>query len=262
MESPFASENGLIDELDLQLQVEFQEGATAWANRFAEEEASRPNQLLPKTMLFERFLMELQDDFAKRRKQQENGAFTIVESLRELAQEHPEFFTQEVGEGIAKIGMLSEIVVQNKEEFSGHLSEGGTLQEFAHVDDATMNVFFQAAKRLEKQQRFNDAADAFGFLTGLNPQRYMFWLALGNAEYLSKRYEEALGAYVRACMANPRDPMCHIASSRCYVAIGEILNAINALELALFVMDERPEYGDWRTRVEKEKKRLEQLQHH
>ncbi len=241
------------------LDKSFQEASTGLAVIMAEEEALKPNQIVSKEALQARYQKELQDEFTDYRKRLENGAAKLIGSLTELAKENPELFSQDVLDEIESIIALSEEMETDEGKLGEELANGTSLQELAHISDATIDKLYQGARRLYTLNNFTDAADAFKFLTSLNAKNSAFWLGLGNSEYSSGRYKEALYAFTYASQTNPTDPNCHVMSCRCYEALGEIENALNALDLVLFAIANQPEYADWTPWITSEKKRLNTL---
>lgn len=239
----------------------FQEAAADLASIIAEDEALVPNQQFSKKALQERYQKQIEEEFAGYRKRLDNGAAKLIQSMIELSKDDPEILSQEVLDGINRIIGLSDIIAKDEEGFANQIFSGVSLQELAHVSNATINKLYQGARRLFDQKLFDDAADAFVFLTSLNSKQYLFWFALGNCEYCLKRYKEALDAYAFACEINPNDPTCFMISSRCYAELSEIDNAIKALDAALSIIDKSHEFDSWKGKLENEKKRLEQIKH-
>src|SRR5690349_3265586 len=131
------------DKIDL----EFQEEARLVANKKAEDEMYRPNQLLPKNVLVQRYQKELEEGFRANRKEMQHGAQVLASSLEELKKEAGDF-SEEVAAGIKRIARLSETIAEDEGKFVEHVSQGGTLQELAQVDDLTMDTLYLGAKRL------------------------------------------------------------------------------------------------------------------
>lgn len=175
------------------------------AQLFAEEEVHKPQQMLSQGALEERYQKEIEGEMVIFSKKVEHGLTRIVEALQEQ-------------------GLLTEDVIHAIKNIGDKPS------------DAIAETLYQGAKWLFEQRLFDDAADAFVFLTSLKPDVYAFWLGLGNSEYGRKHFKEALWAYERAGDVQPTDPICHIISSRCYQELGEQQNAINALDKALQVI--------------------------
>lgn len=227
------------------------------ATKVAEELLVHPNSLLPPQALLARYQQNMLDEMSTYKKRQKKGASFLSQSLSELAVEQPELFTQEVIDGIARISSLSDRIAVEEKQFNEHVLSGGTIQEFAGVDDTTINCLYQGAKRLYEQDFLESAADAFLFLTGLNPDMDVFWLGLGNAEFYRKNYPQAVTAYSKAIEINPFNPSSHMALSECYETMGEKDKALNTVVLALTTIQDNPEYDDFRQGLEEEKLRLE-----
>ncbi len=243
-----------LDDID----KEYQELAAVLAYaRATEELIIRPNSLLSKKALFERYQNELQQEFATYRRRQTNGAIKLAQSLSELVQENPELFSEEVFEEISHIADLSDRIASDTQGYAEHIAQGKSLQEFAAVSDATIDKLYQAAKRIYEQQLFDDAADAFYFLVGLNAEISAFWLGLANAKLHQKSYKEALAAYDSVTQAPSYDPSVHISMSQCYKALGEYDNSINTLDIGIAFAEQNQEYAHCKSSLEDEKLRLE-----
>lgn len=179
-----------------------------------------------------------------------------MSALIDLSEKDVSFFSREVADDLIRFVGIAKVISGNREDFLRQVAEEKTLQQIAHVSDETLEKMYQAAKWIYNDKQFKQAAEAFGFLTILNPTRYAFWLGLGNAEFFNKQYEAALLAYAFCCEVNPEDPTCHLFSCRCYEQINEMDNAVNALDLALFVIADKPDHADLKVKIEAEKKRL------
>lgn len=237
------------------LELEFQAAALELAQKKAEDELMRPNQLLSKNMLIERFQKELEEAFLAKRKEQNHGATLLAASLEEIKKENPELFSDAVNEQISRLASLSEFIEKNEETFTKQLEEGGTLQDLVQVDQATMDILYLAARRLIDLKLFDDAADAFRFLIGLNPKKYVYWLGLAETEYRRKHFKEALEAFLLISEANPQDPTPLLAACRCCKETGQ-------LDLALQLLDRaeaaKPELRDT---IKQERAHLMQIAH-
>lgn len=232
------------------LDQQYEAVALELAQKKAEEEAFRPNQLLSKEALTRRFQQELQDGFTAYRQQQTKGVVALVRAIGELRLE----ITEEIAAGLQRLaGLWAQIAENDSQDLS--------LQEIANVDDAVMDILYQGAKRLYDQENFADAAAAFRFLTGLNPKKYLFWQGLAHAEFHQKRYKEALEAFSLLLAADPRDPIAHIATSSCHEELGNILQAVDAINEALVAIEGLSEYAHLKGAIEQTKARLVQKQH-
>ncbi len=251
-------EGPITPDSDDTLEAEYLEACTQLlATKVADELLAHPNSILPEKALLERYQQEMKDEFAAYGQRQKNGAQRLSDSLEELSKENPEIFTDEVLDAIDRIATLHEKVAQDKKAFSEHISNGGTIQEFANVDNTTMDCLYQGARRLYDLKQLEAAADAFLFLTGLNPDTHVFWLGLANSEFDRKNYKEALSNYEKVLEKNPFDPSYHLALCQCYELLGQKDKAINTIHLALETLKDQPEFEDWKQELEAELIRLQ-----
>jgi len=123
--------------------------------------------------------------------------------------------------------------LKDPEVLRGHLSEGKTFQELLGYTNGTMEKFYSGAHLLYEQGMYQEAADAFVFLTTLNPYVHNFWLGLGLAEQHNEEYEAALVAYGMATMSDMDNPLPHYHSSRCHYLMGDYDTAVSMLDLAI-----------------------------
>lgn len=113
------------------------------------------------------------------------------------------------------------------------VDEGKTFQEILGYSFETMEKFYEAAHHLFQKQQYEEASDAFVFLTTLNPNVHNYWLGLGMSEQLIEEYDAALMAYSMAVMTNGDNPLPHYHSASCYSALHDKNSAKLALELAV-----------------------------
>lgn len=186
----------------------------------------------------------------------EDGALQLLTTLTELAMHEPEFTSYEVASDLARLVAFSSALKQNQLAYFEELAKGKCLQEICTITDATMQKLYKAAVHLYAEKHYKQAADAFAFLSFLNPNVSLFWRGLGNAQYHLHHYEAALYALAYAALQDPHDPYCHLISCRCYEAIKEYDNAVNALDLSLHCIQGNPSHAKLKPEVEKEKVRL------
>lgn len=113
------------------------------------------------------------------------------------------------------------------------VKEGKTFQEILGYPQETMDKFYHIAHALYQQQEFHKAADAFVFLTTLNPYVHNYWLGLGMSEQLCSNYQGALLAYAMAILTDVENPITHYQSGNCYLALNDITNALQSYEMAI-----------------------------
>ena len=241
------------------LEGTFSDLARNLANILADKEMGHPNQLMSKTSFLERFQTEIRDELKGTQNRLKNGPISILHALIELQKDESQ--ADQIIEDFGKLTNLASLILEDRQNFIDELARDKSLQDIAGISNASLEKMYKAAKYLFDQQRFEEAADAFGFLTMLNSQKFAFWLGLGNSEFQLKKYKAALWAYAFVCRVNPADYYSHIFSCRCYEALDELENAMNALELALYVLEDIPENKELKLTIELHLKRLELALH-
>lgn len=113
------------------------------------------------------------------------------------------------------------------------LMAGKPLHEIIGFSQEILQHFYAAAYRLYQTGKDSEAADAFFFLTALDPSVKVYWLGLGMAEQCLNRFEEALTAYAMASMIDVEDPLPYYHSGACYHAVRDLDNARKSLEMAI-----------------------------
>lgn len=146
-----------------------------------------------------------------------------------------------------------------QENYISNLMQQRSIQEQCGISNEALEEMYKAAKELYDQGNFLTSRAVFTFLTLLNSFRYAFWLGLANSEYHLQAFDSAVLAYAFAIEIKPSDPISYIYSSRCYEELQELDNAINALDLALLVIDQNNSYSKWKQIIQEEKVRLNRL---
>ncbi len=129
------------------------------------------------------------------------------------------------------------------------LLAGYTFQEMLNFNDTTMNKFYAKARNLFQSQRYEEASDAFIFLTTLNPHHYAYWIGLGMSDHLSEEYESALIAYAMASLCDPENPFPHYHAAACYQLLNDRENALLALEMVIRCCGDSFEYSDMKNKA-------------
>lgn len=129
------------------------------------------------------------------------------------------------------------------------LEKGLSFQEILGFSAQTMVKFYGAAYTLFQQHKYREAADAFVFLTTLNPRVHEYWLGLGMAEQFNQEYETALTAYSMAAITHAENPWPHYHSATCYQKLSDPANARYALELALLTAGDNAEYAFLKSQI-------------
>lgn len=240
-------------------QDELERQSQALAEQLTEIESGSAQKLLPERVYKERYLQEISSSIDSFKKTIQTGTRILFAALVEIAALHPDAITKEAQDNLARLSKFSpskkaqSIIEKIKNEIGTK-----NCQEILGISDATIEVFYQAAKYLYEQQRYQDAAAAFQILTLINDKKPLFWLAYGNSEYFCHAYKQALIAYAIAAYIDPFDPTFHLYSCKCYEELQEIDNAINALDLALIAIGSDTTQKELIQKIHEEKKRLSQ----
>jgi type III secretion system low calcium response chaperone LcrH/SycD len=133
--------------------------------------------------------------------------------------------------------------LQDPEFLRKQVEEGKTFQEILGYNLETMEKFYTAACNLFQKQEYRQAADAFIFLSTLNPFVPTYWLGLGMSQQLDEEYRTALLAYGMAILTDVQNPLPHYHSGFCYRMLGEYENAKTSLDLAITTCNDFQEYG-------------------
>lgn len=136
------------------------------------------------------------------------------------------------------------------------VEEGKTFQEIIGYTEDTMEKFYKGAHNLFQQQKYREAADAFIFLTTLNPYMHNYWLGLGMSEHLNQDYQGALLAYGMAILSDTQNPLPHYHSAGCYQALDDQDSMLTCLDLAIRAAENKPEYAHVKSQAEKAKDRV------
>lgn len=140
--------------------------------------------------------------------------------------------------------------LKDPEVIRKQVKEGKTFQEIIGYSKETMEKFYSIARSLFERQEYNKAADAFVFLTTLNPYVHNYWLGLGMSEQLNGGFQGALLAYAMAILTNPENPAAYYQSASCYRSLDDKKNAIMSFELAARCCGENEAYSDLKSQAE------------
>lgn len=127
--------------------------------------------------------------------------------------------------------------------FTAASTKGNAAQQLLGVSNEMLDRYYASAMKLLDQKQWEQARDAFLFLTFLNPCVHSFWMALGIAEQWQKHYESALLAYSMAEATDPNNPSVHANAFQCSLAIGEKEAAARFHQKALDCCGEEEEFA-------------------
>ena len=130
------------------------------------------------------------------------------------------------------------------------LSKPNGLQELFGLSDEVLNVYYNAALQMLEEKRWNDAADAFLFLSTLNPGVQSYWIGAGIAEQSQNNFGDALQYYVVAESIDPHDPVLHANAFQCNLALDDMETAKIFYFQALECCGEKEEHAAIKAKLE------------
>lgn len=135
-------------------------------------------------------------------------------------------------------------VLEDPDTFVNFLSEGTPLCQLFGFSAEALLDFYDEASHILAEKRFEDAKDAFFFLTMVAPQVSSCWLALGFSYLQCREYEAALRACSQALDLNPENPDSYLIFSRVFLEMKEFDKALDVCELGLVHASENAS-EDW-----------------
>lgn len=129
------------------------------------------------------------------------------------------------------------------------MKEGKTFQEIIGYSRTAMEKFYKVARNLFQKQEYNKAADAFVFLTTLNPYVHNYWLGLGMSEQLGRTYQGALLAYAMAILTDIGNPTAHYQSASCYRQLEDYDNSVQSYEMAIRCCGDSAQFKEMKVRA-------------
>lgn len=133
-------------------------------------------------------------------------------------------------------------ILEDPVKLQQYVKSGRTIQEIIGFSQSTMNKFYSAACRLFEKQKYEEASDAFIFLTTMNPFVHCYWLGLGMSEHMVEEYSEALLAYNMAIVVDKTNPIPYYHASSCHRALKDLENALISLDHAIHAAGNKEVY--------------------
>lgn len=206
----------------------------------------------------EKLVLEVKNCLINHFNKVEKGAAHIFTKLIELSSNDPSLFSEKIGTEIMNFGVKTGTLINENESFLKDLEDNKSLKEIFGLSNETMAAFYKAAAEIYREKRYQDAAEALSVLVILDPDTYVFWFGLGNAEYFCHQYERALIAYGMAINLKPEEPLNYIFSTNCYEAIHDYNNAMHAIDDALQIMEnDQVKHKDTIFKITEQKKSIE-----
>lgn len=166
------------------------------------------------------------------------GLRELVSTIDELAEKDPEVKVDEVPELVAQ---LSQGIAKLSEDPQGEK----TIKELSGLTDETIEKFNKAAAYLYETKQWDRASKVYSFLAFIEPRETAFFMGEGNAEFFSKRFENAVRSYEQVVLLDPDDPHCHFYLAHCYNELKDPNNAYREASEALEIIKHNPSLKEW-----------------
>lgn len=134
-------------------------------------------------------------------------------------------------------------ILEDPEKLQQYVKSGKTIQEMIGFSQQTMHKFYSAACRLFEKQKYEEASDAFIFLTTMNPFVHSYWLGLGMSEHMIEAYSEALLAYNMAIVVDKTNPISYYHAASCHRALNDVEKALISLNHSIHAAGNNETYA-------------------
>ena len=148
--------------------------------------------------------------------------------------------------------------LKDKAYLRRQFAKGKTAQDIMGFSDETMEKFYHAARELFEHDKYEDAANAYLFLVTINPFHSEYWIGLGMSAQMSGKYEEAVDAYELAAYYQLENPIPYFYLAKCFFALHDHDNALEALNLAIEYSGDQSQYAEIKQLALASKKLLEE----
>jgi len=228
------------------------------AEMIVQDAKNNERQLLPHDVEKERAKLEFIKTLQRSKETLENGVHELFKALAVLSKSDATLFSSKLGNELAELVQFCSSLDDEEEleKYAKATLEDKSVQELCNISNETLVHFYNAAAYLYAREQYEQALAVFAVLILLNPKHSQFWLGSGNAAYFLHQYPIALQAYTMCAITNPFELRCHLYASRCHEALGQIDQAINALDLGLITIIDQAVEAHVREALDKERVRL------
>jgi hypothetical protein len=134
--------------------------------------------------------------------------------------------------------------ISDEEILMEHLESGKPLQEIFGFSNETTVEFYEAAKNILEQKRYEDAIDAFTFLTTINPYMADFWMGLGMAQQNNNEHDAALFSYSIGYTLEGGVIFPYVLAAQCCMEIRDFERALEVIGNAETYAEENADKQD------------------
>lgn len=119
------------------------------------------------------------------------------------------------------------------EKVAALLADGMSLGDMYGYTETDYEAIYALGHHLYEQQRYLDAAKAFGYLVIHNQLERRYVNAFASSLQMLKMYRDAIQFYCMASVMDLEDPLPTFHTAECMIALGMTLEARQALELVV-----------------------------
>lgn len=120
-----------------------------------------------------------------------------------------------------------------KERVEEIIGSGGSAADAMGFDEKDVEVLYNLGYTEYQQQKYAEAAITFSFLCQVEHRDARFWMGLGGAWQMLQNYPGAAAAYSMAADCDPPDPKAPLHGAECLLALGQVEEALDALDQAI-----------------------------
>lgn len=132
----------------------------------------------------------------------------------------------------------------------GLLLDGGRLAGLRGVTEQECEALYQFGHGFYSQARYNEAFRIFALLVTYDHLEPRYLMALAASAQMLGRYQDALQHYSTATILLLDDPAPMLYSAECCIALRMKEGAVEALQMAIELAGDTPEYAAIRARAE------------
>ena len=119
-----------------------------------------------------------------------------------------------------------------------------TVREMKGITDEEMNAVYTVAHNFYTTGRYTDAETIFKFLVAFDHTNEKYWMGLGAVHQAQKHFKDALAAYANVVgNMNIENFKAAFYAAECFLALGDRVNAQNAIEQVKMYADVKTEEG-------------------
>ena len=137
-----------------------------------------------------------------------------------------------------------------KELTEAFITKGGTLKDVRGMSDKDMEAIYTLGHGFYNSGKYEDALNAFKFLTFYDHLEKRWWMGLGATRQMMEDFEGAVMAYSYTAMLNVEDPLPHLHAAECLLALEKYEEADSALSATVHWAGDQPEHVETKARAE------------